>query len=145
MRAIIIKDCSNINPSLVIDKLVETDMQVTLGDNKWLKYYRVYESENDFEGTLIPIDSLQCLDEDYLRYQSKIEDERKLRQKRYVSSWINIVVNVGPRGGIKEIMYSTVNDNKVKVIRRGNSKYYVELLNECGIKYFTKKSGGFYE
>lgn len=139
LKAILKKDCSLIDPILTIDKLVETDMQIVLGENKWSKYYRVYTSENDFEGVLVPIDSIDCLDEDYLKYHAKIEYERKLRQERYIHSWVNIVVNMGPRGGVKEIMYSTLNDEKVKIINKGNSKYYLKLLNECNINYSILK------
>lgn len=138
MKAILKKDCSLIDPILTLNRIVETDMQIIFGENKWSKYYRVYISDNDFEGVLVPIDSLDCLDEDYLKYFAKIEYERKLREERYIHSWINIVVNMGPRGGVKEIIYSTVNDEKVRIISKG-SKYYLKLLNECNINYSVLK------
>lgn len=135
MRAHIIKDCSYIDFRLFVGKIVDCDMQVLFGSNQWEKNYQIYLDDNDFEGFIVPSSAIECLDEDYLRVKEKIEYEKKNRQIRFINSWINIVVSVGPRGGVKEVMYRTLANDKVNTIGKTRGKYYVNLLDELGIEY----------
>ena len=135
MRAHIIKDCSDIDFRLFVGKIVDCDMQVLFGSNQWEKNYQIYLDDNDFEGFIVPSSAIECLDEDYLRVKEKIEYEKKNRQIRFINSWINIVVSVGPRGGVKEVMYRTLSNDKVNTIGKTRGKYYVNLLDELGIEY----------
>lgn len=135
MKAQIVKDCSDIDPRLYIGVIVDSDMQIVYGSNSWERYYRVYMNDDDFYGYLLPINSIDCLDEDYIRMKQKIEKEHRERQLRFVNSWINVVVSVGPRGGVREIMYGTESDRKINTISKGKSRLYLSLLNELGIEY----------
>lgn len=143
MLAKIVKDCTDFNSCLLEGTIVDCDMQLELGSAVWEKYYRVYINANDFDGVLLPVTCVESLDRDYIKLHEKILKEKRERQIRFINSWINVVVNVGPRGGIKEIMYN-VRDAKetgVNIIGKNQSKQYVKLLNELGIAYqiLTKK------
>lgn len=135
MKAQIVKDCSNIDLRLFVGKLVDSDMQIVYGNSQWEKNCHVYLDENDFDGYLVPFNCIECLDDDYLRLKEKIELEKRNRQIRFINSWINIVVSIGPRGGVREIMFSTLNDSKVNTIGKTKGKYYLSLLDELGIEY----------
>lgn len=135
MKAQIIKDCSNIDFRLFVGKIVDCDMQIVFGNSQWERNYQVYLDDNDFEGCLVPSNAVESLDLDYLKVKEKIELEKKNRQIRFINSWINIVVSVGPRGGVREIMFRTQNDSKVNTIGKAKGKYYLSLLDELGIEY----------
>jgi hypothetical protein len=135
MRAQIIKDCSNLDSRLFIGRQVDCDMQVLYGSNQWDRNYKVYFDDNDFDGCLVPLNAVESLDNDYLKLKERIDIENRNRQIRFINSWINIIVSVGPRGGVKEIMFNTLTDSKVNTIGRTKGKYYLTLLNELGIEY----------
>lgn len=137
MLAKIVKDCTNFDAHLLEGTIVDCNMQVEIGSTVWEKYYRVYINDNDFEGVLIPVGSVESLDRDYIKLQEKIVKEQRERQIRFINSWINVVVNVGPRGGVREIFYNLRDSSNtgVNIIGKGKSKYYVKLLNELDIDY----------
>lgn len=139
MQARLIKDCTHINSSLFEGTVVDCDMQPIIGKSMWDKNYKVYLSKNDFEGCIVPCNCVECLDEDYLRLKKKVEAEKRERQIRFINTWMNVVVNRGPRGGVKEIMFNSGESKQVNTIGRTKSKYYLSLLDELGVRYSEVK------
>ena len=115
-------------------------MQPVFGKSMWDKNYKVYLGKDDFEGYIVPSNCVESLDIDYLRLKEKIENEKRERQIRFINTWMNVVVNRGPRGGVKEIMFNSIGSTQVNTIGRAKSKYYLSLLEELGVKYVEVKS-----